>query len=205
MTPSWPSLMNSCAGRPAVVIGKGPTLDAWLAAGCPQPEGAVRIGVNQVAEVVHEVPFSVSGDGQMDHYFHLPTQWLRGVPYLWADTLVTDCPRADWTFVQEKRPGEGWIKERLRLSREQIAETGCLWYATSSAHPALHFAWYLGCTSVLLVGMDGRGGRAQSLAVSMDRDPPSDEVYADMLRHTHEAADLLFGRRWSHWAPFFTN
>lgn len=197
-SPSWSSLMNSCAGRPAVVIGKGPTLDAWLAAGCPQPVGALRIGVNQVAAVVPEVPFSVSCDCQMDHadYLPLPTQWVRGLPYLTAQMFWVREPPDFWA-PHGVLPFKS-CSETLGLSREDLAECPQLFKGPCSTNAAVQFAWYLGCTSLLLVGIDGGSTRAGVMADTVDRPPPPS--YDEMLASVRAECDVIYGRCWSHWA-----
>jgi len=195
---TFPELQNLHAGRPAVVIGKGPSLDSWLAAGCPQPEGAVRIGINQVAARVPDVPYSVTGDTQMEHYLHLRTRWLRGVPYRRTDgSTVTELPpgTGEWFDAhsqQEHRAG------RLQQSRADLAATRRLFCALSSGNPAVHFAWYLGCSELLLVGIDGGTRRADALFPFPDRPPPP--TYDAMRRSIEAEADALFGTRWRHWA-----
>lgn len=198
---TFPQLANLHAGRPAVVIGKGPSLDAWLVAGCPQPAGAVRIGVNQVAALVPEVRYSVSGDCQMEHYTHLRTHWLRGVPYERPDgSVVTELPAGggDW-FDAETSLNPVKRADRLLQSREMLAATRRLFCETGSGNPAVHLAWYLGCDSLMLVGMDGGPARAQCLFPFPDRPgPPS----YDKLKASIEAeCDALFGMRWRHWMP----
>lgn len=198
---TFAQLNNWHAGRPAVVIGKGPSLDAWLAAGGPQPEGAVRIGVNQVAAVVPEVPYSVSGDAQMDMPEHLalPTQWLRAVPYRTREGQVSygqHLPAEVIRFHCFPACQEA-ARDCLHSTREGLSGVPWLYGAMSSANPAVHLAWYLGCTELLLVGIDGGAGRAQVMAGQGDRSgPPS----YDALRQSVQAqAAALFPCRWRHW------
>ncbi len=200
---TFAELNNRHAGKPAVILGKGPSLDAWLAAGCPQPEGAVRIGVNQVAAVVPEVIYSVSGDAQMDmpEHLELPTQWLRAVPYrtregalsygehLPAEVILFHCYPAFADFTQAC----------LNCTRDKLAALAWLHGAMSSADPAVHLAWYLGCTEVLLVGIDGGSTRALVMDGKGDRSgPPSYDKLRDCVR---EGAQRFFPGRWRHWEP----
>ena len=200
---TFPELNNLHAGRPAVIIGKGPSLDAWLAAGCPQPEGAVRIGVNQVAVVVPEVVYSVSGDAQMDSPEHLalPTQWLRAVPYETREGRLTYGQRLPDKVIRfHCYPAvPEFATACLNSSRDEVAALTWLHGAMSSADPAVHLAWYLGCTEVLLVGIDGGSVRAQVMEEQGDRSgPPS---YDKLRQCVREGAQRLFPFRWRHWEP----
>jgi hypothetical protein len=200
---TFAELNNLHAGRPAVIIGKGPSLDAWLEAGCPQPEGAVRIGVNQVAAVVPEVTYSVSGDAQMDRPEHLalPTQWLRAVPYRTCTGKLTygNClPDAVIRFHCYPAVTE-FSRAILKSSRDEVAALVWLHGALSSADPAVHLAWYLGCTELLLVGIDGGEGRAQVMAEHGDRSGPP--CYDKIRKYVRDGAERFFPGRWQHWEP----
>lgn len=203
---TFAELNNREAGRPAVIIGKGPSLDAWLAAGCPQPQGAVRIGVNQVAAVVPAVVYSVSGDAQMDRTEHLalPTQWLRAVPYETCEGRLTygeHLPEHVIRFHCYPAVPE-FSAACLNGTRDELASMTCLHGAMSSADPAVHLAWYLGCTEVLLVGIDGGSGRAQAMEGRGDRSgPPS---YDEMRESVRIRAQRFFPFRWKHWEPGMT-
>ncbi len=199
---TFADLCNLHAGRPAVVIGKGPTLDAWLAAGCPQPAGAVRIGVNQVAAVVPDVPFSVSGDAQMDMDCHLalPTQWLRAVPYQTREGVTSHGAHLPPAVILFHDPAVSHAGAACRASsRDHLRRLGWLQTGFSSANPAVHLAWYLGCTSLLLVGIDGGPTRATVMQAANDR--PSPPSYDAMRSSVREQANHFFPDQWQHWEP----
>lgn len=200
MSMTFSKLKNLHAGKPAVVIGKGPTLDAWLAAGCPQAAGAVRIGVNQVGCRVSDVAYSVSGDCQMDFYLKLPGIWLRGLPYETArGEVITERPAA-WeergvVSFDASRVGD---QELLTEPREVLAAFEWLYCHVSSTNPAVHLAWYLGCSELMLVGIDGGTERAGCLYGLPDRGSGDYDV---MKRSVEAECDVLFGSRWKHWGP----
>lgn len=204
---AWHELMDSEARLPAVIVGKGPSLDRWLAAGCPRPEGAVVIGINNVAAVLQEhgveVPYSVSGDVAANDWVHLPTQWVRGVPYrtgggVARSRLQFELPSAvPFWFVADDGAGAGLLGQ----TRLQIADRRQLFTAMVSTTPAVHFAWYLGCGSVMLVGIDGGGGgRAEAVASLPDRIPPPDPIYQAGRACVLQACRKLFGEGcWGDW------
>jgi hypothetical protein len=58
--------------------------------------------------------------------------------------------------VVRYRPWRGGDPAALRLrSREEIAEERQLYAHTATIHSVLHFAWFVGCAKVRLVGCDG--------------------------------------------------
>jgi len=187
-------LQNLHAGRPAVVIGKGPSLDAWLAAGCPQPEGAVRIGVNHVGGAV-PCDFNVSVHSDQPEMDPIPGVWLRGIAHGW--NLM-------FKEVKWKLPHGGhWMLTGsgipLLTDRAQVADCHWFWCETSSSQPAIQLAWYLGCDSLMLVGIDGGAAQAEA-AKAVPGGTSKAQDYGRMLKDTWFIADALFGTRWRHWA-----
>lgn len=203
MNPTFPELAHLHPGRPAVVIGKGPSLDAWLACGCPQPAGAVRIGVNHVGG-------AVACDYNVSVHDHVVLPDLAGIPGRWLTGLPQPAmnPNTDWPQglkVQWRPPPDlgfymTFTDEVLGWSRERLALLPWLYVHSSSVQPAIHLAWYLGCASLMLVGIDGGRGQSQaSQAVPGGKSAPQD--YGRFQPHTTLACDRLFGNGWRHWMP----
>lgn len=208
--PSWAELNGAFEGREAVIVGKGPSLDRWIEAGCPRADSAVVIGINNVAAVLRErgvkVEFSVSGDCEADKWLelqegHLGTAWVRGVPFKYPGpenrpTFTLPKPVPYWYLGDL---GEDW---QLEQSREEIADRRRLFSGMVSTTPAVQFAWYLGCTSVMLVGVDGEGGRAGAVGRLPDRNPPPDRIYHAGRLCVLRACRVLFGDEgWRDWTP----
>lgn len=204
----WESLSNSASGRPALILGKGPSLDAWIAADCPHPEQALLIGINDVVATLPNdlhVPWSVSTH-RCPEWQHLRTKFVVSYPSVqaaamtWSEQwLVPDWVAHVFLHVI------GGFHAAKALTREQIAKSHILANQSSSAQPALHFAWYLGCSSLTLVGIDGAtsdgihhyGPTRHTSYLSPPT--PGTFAYSSMRRDTEQIASTLFGNAWSHW------
>lgn len=199
--PLWHELNNHHApGQMAVIVGKGPSLDAWLAAGCPRPDCPHAIIAINNATLALEAAGIVADYGICQD---------RNADYALARCRWLTCLSAEHTGIKFsdwwRKPGwaRWWFQhlfgmDLLNLSRDQIADTHQLFGATSTAHPAVHFAWYLGFESVQLIGIDGGTAKAES-AKNAPGYYPSTPNYDTMLPHTHRALDHLFSGRWWHW------
>lgn len=206
---TWSDLANSAAGRPALVLGKGPSLDAWLDAGCPVPDNAMIIGINDVCISLPphiRAEWSVSTH-RSDSWASLPTQWLCSIPachpspLTWANADWSPPQIASHTFLHIIG-----LDAARDLNRHQISQTHILANHSSSSQPAIHFAWYIGCTSLILVGIDGPGPNAQHYGARRHNDyiaPPHPglQTYSGMKRDTEKIATILYGQQWSHWGP----
>lgn len=202
----WHELAGAAAGRPAVIIGKGPSLDAWLQHEAPTlPSHTVCIGINHAA-ALHPCHFGVTCHGEHEPYADIPTVWCVSLPIgvgparlltpeswrkpAWAHHWFAHAPKHDDPEIRD---------EHLGHTRSQIADLHTLWNCTSSAHPGIHLAWYLGCQSLTLVGCEGAHGYAQ--AVQTTHSPPvNKDGYFGTRRNTDRACARLYGTRWQHWA-----
>lgn len=195
--PLWHELNNCRSGQMALIVGKGPSLDAWLAAGCPRPDcPQAVIGVNHAgARLPFVADYHVSGH-KFAEYGQIPGAWCVGVNS--QDSRKDehwDVPDyAAWWFLVT------YGFRALHYTRSQIAHTHRLFHRTSSAQLALHFAWYLGFESVQFIGVDGGRSHAQAMEGVPGVTPPTTD-YDVLKQHTHELADHLFPGRWWHWNP----
>lgn len=204
---SWESLANSAAARPAIILGKGPSLDAWLAHGCPHPDNAVIIGINDVTATLPatlHVPWSVSTH-RYEQWKDLPTQWVISIPATQSSPLVWN--KEEWTapaWAAHNFLHMIGLQVAADLTREDLASTHILANHSSSAQPAIHFAWYLGCTSCTLVGIDGPGPQGQHYGPArhgayLKPPHPGLQTYTGMKLDTERLCNILFDTRWSHW------
>jgi hypothetical protein len=196
---TFENLNNRYAGFPCILLGRGPSLDKWLE-NKPDTSGHIVIGINNVCSVT-KTHYSISCDQDANQWSHHPTQWIRGIPYLnaWGkeSSFLPDdsLPFAHFGNTVEGRAG------RLRQTRDELAKSKQLYIATSSSHPAIHFAYYLGCSSLTLVGFDGTGGRAKVTDDGTSRTPPPDSHYADMRKISAMLCDKLFPESHTFYTP----
>ena len=183
----FPGYKNHHQGRPAVVFGKGPSLDLRP----PAPPGAITIGVNNVGEYV-PVMYSLACDGlpvkptgKIAHFSGVPaspqSKEGRQTPFVIHQGAI-------W-FLHVPDPNREY--PATRFTRSQVATTRYLTAASSSAQPAIHLAWYMGCTSLMLIGVDGKGGYAKTIGKEFGRSPSY--RYASMKKDTMHVAYVLFG------------
>lgn len=196
---TWEQLNNSHAGMCAYIFGRGPSLDRWHESGIVIPENAFSIGINSVC-LAMPVDFSVSGDVDANLWMGTDTTWVRGVPYLQHNNggeswhLPDECL---W-FLTTENTTHG-RNGRLKQTRDEIARYHRLYCASSSLHPAIHLAWYLGASDVVLVGVDGSGGRCRLTEATPGRQPPPDSVYRNMKVDTEELCNKLYTGSWAYW------
>lgn len=194
----WHEFANAAVGRQAVVIGKGPSLDSWIAAGEPSAPDALRIGVNHACAAVR-CDFGVTNEhGPLAMG---PTCWFESLPRGKKDYQAPSWERSPWAthwFLHV----HGWTL--LDQTREQVIESRQLFNMHSSINPAIHLAWLMGCTRLLLVGVDLD---VNGTAAVVDRpdtwpDRPANYRYHDGWLEKHgrilrRECDTLFPGAWS--------
>jgi len=196
---NWQDLNNLHAGQDCILVGRGPTLDDWIARGCPRPQDSIVIGINAACLAV-TCDYTVSADVDADSIADAPTKWVRGVPYSidgkdrWM--LPEQAEDLWWLHTENTVVGR---ERRLGLTRDQIAKYRQLYCSTSSAHPAIHFAWYLGFERLMTVGIDGYGTRCKATEFAPGKPPPPEKVYADMRVTSEFLLSRLFPQRWVRW------
>jgi hypothetical protein len=183
-------LMNKHEGSKAYVLGAGPSLDNFT-----QPDDGLVIGVNDVGKRF-TLDYVVSTDGYvMDGKTFLSEATVRliALPYRHKDTgnlSHSINPEDEWFLHCHDIRRDGCA---ARLTKEQVRDTRWLYTASSSIQPAIHLAWYLGCTSMQLVGVDGGSGQATGL----EHDHAKPGIYDYMIPDTVAIANRCFGKNWT--------
>jgi hypothetical protein len=197
----WHELNNSRAGSTAVIVGKGPSLDAWIQAGGPSQANIVTIGLNHAA-AIGPCDYGITTHGDYPEFASIPTRWIIGLP------LSNHNPR-DRNRWRRKPWVTSWFvhthennDDLLAQTRDEISESRALWGRNNSGNNAVHLAHYLGATQLLFVGCEGTPEYAEACA-SMPGIRPLQAAasyhYPNYRRTNEHAAERLFGTRWSHW------
>lgn len=172
--------MDKHKGEKAYVLGKGPSLERFTT-----PDDGIVIGVNDVGKRC-DLDYVVSTDGYENDLSGAKVK-LIGVPHHGKFTVED----GDVWFLHchdIRRDGAA-----ARLTKNQVRQTRWLYTASSSIQPAIHLAWYLGCESMELYGVDGGSGQAQGL----EHDYAKPGVYDFMLPDTVAIANRCFGKNWT--------
>ena len=195
MDTDWLALANVFAGQPCIIAGKGPSFGEWAALGHLAQPNTVFIGINHAANAMPFACFGVSTDDIEALVPRKPhVQWVRGIPYR-SYCNGTSSPTKDNSTVHEDDftfvHTEECDKSRLEQTREQLAVSRKLYCHGSSAHPAIHFAWYLGCQRPVFFGLDGGSGYAPEFTKASDV-PPNNVHYPEMRRVSLWLRDTLW-------------
>lgn len=180
----------------AFVIGKGPTLDQWLVAGCPHPQGTIIIGVNHAAAVVPCHYAVTSHPNASDLGRIIGPRWVITRP---CHSPFWTQPNWAWTSFWHTSRHNDYL---LTLSRDQLARTQHLWGRNNSGNMAIHLAWILGAQSLTLVGMEGTNNYATAVVHISPPHHAETQLISDYPKYrlTNQfLAEHLFGTRWSHW------
>lgn len=186
---NFSNIVDTCKDKTAVVIGKGPSVDKWQEAGSKLPENAVIVGINDIG---NHIP--------CDYVVTAKPSLLKPLksPYV---LFTTD--DGDWAEYEK----HGWnyfphtvdpkrTRKRLNVTKAQLAKSGEFYAASSSAQIAIHFAWLLGVSNIMLIGIDGKGGYSKLI----EDKPWGIEKYSMMRKDTEATLNILFGNKWKDWA-----
>jgi hypothetical protein len=168
-------LQNKHAGEAVWVTGSGPSLDRVGAGEITGP----RIYLNRTA-------FSLPWSAGETYWLVIDDAWGQGTPGPWTDTLEAVKsgalggvgvfrdpllpPRDDgscftqgganivnWTTPPSKQLPRDQV---LQLDAATLAARGWLYARAGTAAPAIHLAWLMGASRVILAGVDGTDGYA---------------------------------------------
>lgn len=197
---TFASLCNRCPGETGWVVGRGPTRFRYedLREG-NGPVFFINDAVSQEKWVARDRPsFFFAHDASMRCW--LAEKARRSVPVVIIDQPETgpanfrgrglvigpDDPilRPLSDYVTYTKGGPFAPAEILSRSREEIRGAGQLFTSNGTIQPLLHFAWYVGCASLKLVGCDGFSGigydmRIENRSLSVQRNATDIRVKQD--------------------------
>jgi len=179
--------MDKHKGEKAYVLGKGPSLERFT-----KPDDGIVIGVNDVGNTIH-THYSVTTDGFKPGVLgNAEYARLTALPH--RQGFAYDPDSEIWFLHCDDLNRDGGS---ALLSKAQVAHSRRLYTCSSSAQPAVHLAWYLGCSELRMYGIDGGTGYAPGMIEHPDQDYSRPDRFTFMLRDTIRLANHLFGNRWT--------
>jgi len=210
---TFASLCNRYSGQTGLVVGRGPTRFRYeeLRAGAG-PIFFINDAVSQEKWIAPNRPaFFFAHDSSMRCWLSETNR--RSVPVVIVDQPETgpanfrgrglvigpDDPilRPLPEYVSYTKGGPFESAEILSRTREEIREAGQLFTSNGTIQPLLHFAWYVGCASLKLVGCDGFSGigydmRLENRSLSVQRNATDIRIKQDeVLRKLSLPAEHL--------------
>jgi hypothetical protein len=160
------TLCNRYEGRPGWVIGRGPTLYQYQ--NLATVDGPVFF-IND--SVCQEIQLAAKCDSFFFAHDESMAGWLgkiRSTAVLVTDHLNAFIPgrclirgpddpllQREGKVILYNEFGEFEQSSLLERSRDEIARSQQLYVKAGTIHSLLHFAWYVGCSKLYLIGCDG--------------------------------------------------
>lgn len=184
---------NLHEGMTGVIVGKGPSFDTWKEKRFTRPENSIIIGINHVYKFA-PVDYAIGAD-EGSFADNPPRMGFR-----WRGKLgLEDSPGFWWVnkFGRRKHK-DGDVK---KFSRSDIANNRQLFSISSTSQMAIHLAWYMGCTDIALIGLDGHGGYAGTFDEyeGTTMSPPS--IYQLIRRDNESMLNTLYPNAWKDLYP----
>lgn len=153
-------LLNAHSGEEAWIFGKGPSLDSFDM----RCAGPLRICINESLLCVPKPTYFFAHDEPPIQ--RVATHWpgaCRAVLQPVRGACAVKCGIPDVAiYTYDKRERE---LEVLDWPAEKIAQKAMLLGMTGTAHSAIHFCRLLSVSSIVFVGMDGKGGYAHCIGL----------------------------------------
>ena len=171
-------LLNRHKGETVWICGTGPSLDDVEDSEITGP----RIYLNRAA-------FGLPTKDGCSYWLVADDAWGKGIPGPWAKTLrgvlgnYSDLygvfrnplfgvdntnvppPRGDRCYLWHGKGDTGLLGK----TREQVAMFNTLYMFAGTASPAIHLAWLMGASKIIIAGCDGSDGYASRLQQFYDQ------------------------------------
>lgn len=183
---------NLYDGFTAYVVGKGVSFDAWKSDGFKLPPKSISIGINHVYKFA-PVKFSTTC-----HPTEVYGNEKINIP-CFSGYRINQCPvptpLRSFTFSTDQHRRF----QQLKYTKEQILDMRKFYCASSSSQPAIHLAWLMGCTDIVLIGCDGGSGYSECF----DKSTLSDSRIYNLIRRDNERMlNILYPGRWKDYQRF---
>lgn len=177
---------NRYNGCSCAIVGKGPGFQRWMDDGFRLPPNHISIGINHVYQFA-PVKFSTTC-----HPGFIYPECKPSIPEF-PGYRINQCPNPpplrSFLFSTDNHRR----CELLRYSKDQILAMRKFYCASSSSQPAIHLAWLMGCTNILLIGLDGGSGYAGCFDKNTMN---TDKIYNLIRRDNERMLNILYPGSW---------
>jgi hypothetical protein len=176
-------LLRCHDGSQAWIFGKGPSLDVFDARGA----GRLRICINESLLRVEVPTYFFAHDERP--ISHVAEHWQSGCK------AILEPDRANFAAHKGIPPDDIYVYRKceqdfnvLHLTPEEIAKSGQLLSLSGTVHSAIHFCRLVGAAALVFVGIEGRGGYANSLGLEL---PPGGGQHSRIRRDAIRVLEAL--------------
>lgn len=179
-------LIDKHQGQTCYIIGKGPSVDKWIGSGKPVADSAITIGINSIAD---HIKFDYAVLERPDLMNPIDGQYVF---FTTKTGNKREFQQKGWRYFPHRDDPQR-TRERLSWSKEQLAASGEFYSASSTVQHAIHLAWLMGCSDIVLIGIDGGSGYSGLIT---NQKPDTGKKYKMLRADTEIVLNTLFHGNW---------